>query len=98
MPATLTYYAPGHGGGHLLELGVESILIGRIADCDVRVKDETVTRGHARIDHEDGRYWVTDLGSDNGTYVNGRRIEGAQVLEHRDQLQCGRLRLEFFAS
>ena len=91
----LTYH-DGHNG-HVLELGDAAIEIGRHRDCAIRAKyDDTLTRRHACIYRERDRYWIADLGSDNGTYINGARIAEPRALHHRDKIQCGRLELEFF--
>ena len=61
--------------------------IGRWKDNDVIVDDRWVSRNHARIHREDDRYVVEDLGSKNGTFVNGQRIAGPVVLSDGDVLQ-----------
>jgi pSer/pThr/pTyr-binding forkhead associated (FHA) protein len=61
---------------------------------EIRLEGSTVTRQHARIFEEDGRYWIEDLGGD-GVWVNGSKVERIK-LTNRDQLQTGRLRLEYF--
>ena len=54
-------------------------VIGRQADCALAVTGSEVSRAHAEIWKENGVYWVRDLGSRNGTSVNGRRRDGAQL-------------------
>ncbi|RIK97376.1 MAG: hypothetical protein DCC71_21740 [Proteobacteria bacterium] len=51
------------------------VVAGRSSDCDVVLAQDEVSRRHARFERVDGRYEVRDLGSVNGTFVNGRRIE-----------------------
>jgi len=53
--------------------------IGRSVDSDVRVFDEAASRQHARVLRDGGVYMVEDLGSTNGTYVNGRKVERHQL-------------------
>ncbi len=60
----------------------------------IRVEGSTVTRQHARIFQERGRFWVEDLGGD-GVWVNGSRVRRA-ALANRDKLRIGRLQLEYF--
>jgi DNA-binding response OmpR family regulator len=61
--------------------------IGRWQDNDVVVDDRWVSRYHARIRHEGQQYFVEDLGSKNGTLVNGQRIAGPVELADGDQIQ-----------
>ena len=70
------------------------LLIGRSRDCDVTVDDPNVSRRHAELRNEDGRWIITDLGSTNGVKVNGRRVEQA-ALEPGDELVFGLARMRF---
>ena len=72
-----------------------NVSFGRTADNTVVLPDERVSRRHALI-HPQGAdgYWLVDLGSRNGTYVNRRRIDSA-VLEEDDEVQIGKYRLTF---
>ena len=54
-------------------------VIGRTPECDVPIKDEYVSRTHARVSYENGQWWVRDLQSANGIYVEDRRIEAAPI-------------------
>jgi hypothetical protein len=64
--------------------------IGRITDCWLTVDDELASRHHARIHARDDRLELEDLGSRNGTFVNGQRLEGRHVLEDGDRIRIGR--------
>lgn len=64
-----------------------STTIGRWEDNDLVVDDRWVSRHHARIRREGDQYVVEDLGSKNGTFVNGRRITEPTVLSDGDQVQ-----------
>jgi pSer/pThr/pTyr-binding forkhead associated (FHA) protein len=54
-------------------------VLGRSREADVRVPDESISRRHAEIRHEDGAYWIVDLGSMNGTKLNGKRVDRARL-------------------
>lgn len=73
--------------GQRWQLKGEDLLIGRAPDCDVILPDRQVSRHHARISRSDGGYVVEDLGSKNGTHVNGSAIEGPAVLQDGDVIQ-----------
>jgi pSer/pThr/pTyr-binding forkhead associated (FHA) protein len=68
--------------------------IGRSPDCGIFLDDVTVSRKHAVIVERDGGFVVEDQGSLNGTFVNRKRVESAQ-LEDGDELQIGKYRLTF---
>jgi DNA-binding response OmpR family regulator len=61
--------------------------IGRWEDNDIVVDDRWVSRTHARIRREGDQYVVVDLGSKNGTFVNGQRIVGPVALSDGDEIQ-----------
>ncbi len=63
--------------------------IGRQADCGVCLDDPAVSRHHARLHRDGDSFTVEDLGSSNGTYLNGCRIAGKQQLTEDDTLQIG---------
>ena len=67
------------GEGDDVALQVRDFVIGREQGCAVRFEDPTVSRNHARVDHVDGRWMIRDLGSTNGTFVDGRRIDEAPL-------------------
>ena len=68
--------------------------IGRSPDCGIFLDDVTVSRTHAVVSERDGAFLVEDQGSLNGTFVNRKRVESAQ-LEDGDELQIGKYRLTF---
>ena len=65
------------------------IVIGRQAQCDLTLRHEDVSRRHAEIGFEEGRYIVRDLGSTNGTFLNGKEIERAEPLSPGDRIEVG---------
>ena len=75
-------------------LAKPSVTIGRLPECDVVVDDAGVSRQHARIRRTESGFVLTDLGSTNGTMVNGEPIQ-EHVLEHGDRITIGETELEF---
>lgn len=75
-----------------LDLVKDRILVGRSAECDVRIDDAGVSRSHALITSKAGSLSVEDLGSSNGTLVNGKRTRSA-VLHNGDIVQIARFSL-----
>jgi hypothetical protein len=61
------------------DLAAARLRIGRSIPCQLVLADDTVSRRHAELRVEDGRWLLRDLGSSNGTWVNGRRVVEAEV-------------------
>ena len=74
--------------GREVPVTADRAVIGRSRECDVRLADSNVSRRHAEVRHEDGAYWIVDLGSTNGTELNGKRIERAK-LSDGDRIRLG---------
>ena len=82
--------------GRRLGLGAKSLVIGRLPECDIILSDPNISRRHAEIRPAgNGGYEVADLGSTNGTKLNGIVIKGPQVLRDRDQVTVGATSLRF---
>ena len=79
----------GGGGGHLLE-GGRALTVGRSKGCEIVLNDDTVSNTHARVAFSAKDQWVTvsDLGSSNGTFLNGERISSAEA-RIGDELRFG---------
>ena len=92
-PALVVRSGGGRGGETFRPAGDRTV-IGRSPDCDIFLDDVTVSRRHALLVREGGRFRIEDQGSLNGTFVNRRRIESAE-LENGDELQIGKYRLTF---
>ena len=67
--------------GKRLVVGPTGVTLGRSRQCDVVLNDPNVSRQHAEIRPRGGSWVLTDLGSTNGSCLNGRRIEGPEVLK-----------------
>ncbi len=71
-----------------------NILLGRSAASDLQVLDPQSSRRHAEITIDGARFTLRDLGSSNGTMLNGRRIEGAGEITYGDRIQIGAWEIE----
>jgi len=67
------------------------VIIGRSASCDVILEDKTVSGRHARLAYHHGQWWLEDLASTNGTFLNGEPVSAAVVLTNGDQVRCGQV-------
>ena len=94
-PALIVRSGGGRVGETFRPEGAETT-IGRSPDCGIFLDDVTVSRRHAVLTHRDGRFFIEDQGSLNGTFLNRRRIESAP-LEDGDELQIGKYRLTFLS-
>ena len=88
MPQPSLVIRSGPGAGRQLPLDRE-LIIGRAAGADLVLDDPGISRRHLSARLEGGAIVVEDLGSSNGTYVNGRRIAGAVELAPGDEVRLG---------
>lgn len=86
---------PEQGARFLLDQPLVSV--GRHPDADILLDDVTVSRRHAELRAVDGGYELVDLGSLNGTFVNGDRVDAVH-LRSGMQLRVGRFRLSYHAA
>jgi pSer/pThr/pTyr-binding forkhead associated (FHA) protein len=70
-------------------------VVGRHPDCDLIIQEPYMSSEHAELTPFDGRWQIKDLGSTNGTYLNGRSVVQAEDIEPGDVIQFGRVKLEF---
>ena len=68
-------------------------LVGRHPDCTVSLDEPFVSNEHAELTLRHGRWWLQDLGSTNGTFVNGTELRAAAAVEAEDVVQFGRVKL-----
>ena len=70
--------------------------VGSAPDADVVIRDSTVSGKHVSLRHSEGRFYVTDLDSTNGTYLNDRLVATArQELKDNDMIRLGEVSLKF---
>ncbi len=86
--------AGGGRAGETFQLEHERTTIGRSPDCEIFLDDVTVSRKHAVIAKKGDDFRIEDEGSLNGTFVNKKRVEAAD-LENGDELQIGKYRLTY---
>lgn len=77
-------------GARTLKLPEGTLDVGRMADCWLTLDDDLISRYHARFHVSPDRVEVEDLGSRNGTYVNGERLDGKIGLQNADKVRIGR--------
>ena len=92
MGLLVVTHGPNAGSSYRLETAVTAI--GRHPESEIFLDDITVSRRHVVVEHDGEGYTLRDVGSLNGTYVNRKRVDEAQ-LRDRDDVQIGRYRLTF---
>ena len=90
IPQHLTVAQPPARRGARFDLSGPELTIGRANGCHVALPDDTfASTVHARVFARDGAVYVEDLGSTNGTFLNGMRLAAPALLRPGDQLQVG---------
>ena len=81
----------GPGTGRHFLLGKDLVILGRNADCTIPLDGRQISREHAHIQHQDGQFFLQDLGSSNGTFLNSERLapNTLKLLTERDTFQIG---------
>jgi pSer/pThr/pTyr-binding forkhead associated (FHA) protein len=93
-PAThLVVVEPRDQKGRSFELGQE-LTVGRAAGCQITLDDSYASQLHARVFQRDGLLYVEDLGSTNGSFLNGKKVTSPVTLERGDHLKVGNTVLE----
>lgn len=78
----------------LIPLQTKKFLVGREQDCQLRPTSESVSRHHCVFTLDDFSVRLRDLGSTNGTFVNGQRVQGQAILQPGDRILIGKLEFE----
>ena len=82
--------------GQQFNVGDGVSVLGRHPECDIVLDVAAVSRQHARIAQENGDFLLEDLGSRNGTFVNGKKISGQQALQEGDRIVICDVSFDFF--
>ena len=80
-------------GSQVRRFGNAELLIGRENNCDLILSDSTVSAQHARLAYHHNQWWVEDLISTNGTYLNETPVNASVALTSGDRLRCGKVEL-----
>ena len=80
----------GAASGQVFKVKSGELVLGRAAASEVRLEDDGISRQHARVRSDNGRAWIEDLGSRNGTFVNGVKLTTPTELREGDKIQLGR--------
>lgn len=91
--ASILILKAGESSTH--DLYKDETIVGRHPECDVQIDSNMVSRKHARIVRDGAQYFVEDLGSGNGTTVNGQRIAARTALKHDDRIKLGPILMRF---
>jgi len=83
--------ASGKRKGHIVPIHVGQFVIGRHKECHLKASGSTISQHHCAVLVRDGKVFIRDFDSTNGTYVNQKRVRDEQELAQGDILQLGRL-------
>jgi hypothetical protein len=81
--------------GRRLIVGPAGVTLGRSRDCDIVLQDPNVSRKHAEVRPRGGSWVLADLGSTNGSRLNGSWIQGSEVVKPGDEIELGSTKLTF---
>ena len=84
--------------GERVSLGERIVTIGRLPDCTIALPDANVSRKHTEVHHRGNAFVIVDLGSTNGTKINGTRIDNERTLADGDIVSVGSTHLRFEAT
>jgi hypothetical protein len=76
-----------------MEFVSSEVIIGRESGADFVIPAETVSARHARLSYHHNQWWVEDLQSTNGTFLNDERVETPTVIISGDEMRCGSVNL-----
>jgi hypothetical protein len=93
LPFTLLVHPPQGGKPRAVRIEA-STTIGRAPECELRVDDTYASQQHARIFGKNGSWFVEDLGSTNGTFVNEQKLAAPAMLQPGDRVRVGTSVLE----
>lgn len=95
--SALLIVSKGTNAGARFLLDADSIIAGRHPNAEIFLDDVTVSRKHAEFIRQGNQFLMQDLGSLNGSYYEGNRVDAAP-LEHGAEIQIGKFRMTFYAA
>ena len=87
LTASLENQPPSH------QFNKPEVILGREPGCDFLINDKTVSSRHARLSYHHQQWWLEDLASTNGTFLNDETITAPVVITHGDELRLGHIEL-----
>jgi pSer/pThr/pTyr-binding forkhead associated (FHA) protein len=93
QPSTMIVYPPDGGRVRTFRMG-PSMIVGRSPECEVRLEDTYVSQQHARVFGKNDAWYVEDLGSTNGTFVNDQKLAAPALVQPGDRIRVGTTVLE----
>jgi pSer/pThr/pTyr-binding forkhead associated (FHA) protein len=94
MKLGLLVVTAGKQEGKVLEIKLPQFLIGRDQQCQLRPASPLISKRHCAIIQRDGKAFIRDFDSTNGTFVNDEPVKGERELKHNDQLKIGPIQLK----
>src|SRR5919202_1000117 len=91
MKLSLVVLTPGKQEGKVLEIKGPQFLVGRDPECQLRPASPLISKRHCAILQREGKVFVRDFGSTNGTFLNDQPVKGEAELHHDDRLKIGPL-------
>lgn len=88
-PAMIVSIKMDQGNENVRHFVQPEIMIGRDPNCDLSMMDEALSAHHARLTHHHGQWWLEDLNSTNGTFLNREKLTTAAVVITGDEFKCG---------
>jgi pSer/pThr/pTyr-binding forkhead associated (FHA) protein len=88
-PAITLYIRIDRGKENVRRFLQPEIMIGRDPNCDLAIIDEALSAHHARLAHHHGQWWLEDLDSTNGTFLNREKLNTPAVVITGDKFKCG---------
>lgn len=94
MKLSLVVQTPGPNQGKVLEIKLSQFVVGRDPQCQLRPASPMISKRHCAVLQRDGKAFVRDFDSTNGTFVNNEPVKGEVELHNGDQLKMGPLHFE----
>lgn len=85
----------GPNAGHIYRFERDELIVGRLSYCDIVINQKNVSRQHTRLLKSGGEFFVEDLNSTNGTFLNGKRVMTRTRLSDRDLIRVYNVTLRF---
>jgi pSer/pThr/pTyr-binding forkhead associated (FHA) protein len=92
-PRSVVVHGPEGAKPHTVQMAA-SMVVGRAPECDLRLDDTYTSQQHARLFGKNGAWYVEDLGSTNGTFVNDQKLAAPAMVQPGDKIRVGTTVLE----